>query len=47
MSKPTLQDQIDAANAYEALFVPALFGEWAGKVADVAQIQPGPVEVIR
>lgn len=25
MTEPTLQAQIDAANAYEALFVPALF----------------------
>lgn len=41
MSESTLQTQIDAANAYEALFVPALFGEWATKVADAAQIQPG------
>jgi SAM-dependent methyltransferase len=41
MDKPTLQAQVDAANAYEALFVPALFGQWAPKVADAAQIQPG------
>jgi SAM-dependent methyltransferase len=41
MSEPTLQTQIDAANAYEALFVPALFGQWAPKVADAAQFQPG------
>jgi SAM-dependent methyltransferase len=41
MSEPTLQAQIDAANAYEALFVPALFGQWAPKVVDAAQIQPG------
>jgi SAM-dependent methyltransferase len=41
MSEPTLQAQIDAAQAYEALFVPALFGQWATKVADVAQLQPG------
>lgn len=41
MSEPTLQAQIDAAHAYEALFVPALFGQWAGKVADAAQIRPG------
>lgn len=37
----TLQAQIDAANAYEALFVPALFRQWAGKVADTAGIRPG------
>ena len=41
MSEPTLQAQIDAANAYEALFVPALFGQWAPKVADAAQIKSG------
>lgn len=41
MSEPMLQAQIDAAHAYEALFVPALFAQWAPKVADAAQIQPG------
>lgn len=41
MGEPTLQAQVDAANAYEALFVPALFGQWAPRVADAAQIQPG------
>ena len=41
MSEPTLQAQINAANAYETLLVPALFGQWALKVADAAQIQPG------
>jgi SAM-dependent methyltransferase len=40
VTQPT-QAQIDAANAYEALMVPALFGEWAQKVADAAQIQAG------
>lgn len=41
MSESMLQAQIDAANAYEALFVPALFGQWAPKVADAVQVQPG------
>ena len=41
MTESMLQAQIDAANAYEALFVPALFGQWAPKVADAARIQPG------
>lgn len=41
MSEPSLQAPIEAANAYEALFVPALFGQWAPKVADAAHIQPG------
>jgi ubiquinone/menaquinone biosynthesis C-methylase UbiE len=41
MSEPTLRAEIDAASAYEALFVPALFGQWAAKVAGAARIQPG------
>ena len=32
---------IAAARAYEALFVPALFGAWAPKLADAAGLQPG------
>jgi SAM-dependent methyltransferase len=31
----------DAARAYEALFVPALFEQWTPVVADLAQIRPG------
>jgi SAM-dependent methyltransferase len=34
------QTLLDAANAYEALFVPALFGQWAPLVADAAAIRP-------
>jgi SAM-dependent methyltransferase len=41
MNDPALQAQIDAAKAYEALMVPALFGQWAPAVADAAHIQPG------
>lgn len=41
MDEPGLQSQIDAANAYEALFVPAVFGQWAPIVADAAGILPG------
>lgn len=41
MTEPTLQAQIDAANAYEALFVPALFGPWAPRLADAAKFQAG------
>jgi ubiquinone/menaquinone biosynthesis C-methylase UbiE len=41
MNDITLQDQIDAAKAYESLLVPALFGQWAVKVTDAAQIQSG------
>lgn len=36
-----LSEQIDAARAYEALFVPALFGSWAAVVADAAGLRPG------
>lgn len=41
MSESMWQAQINAAKAYEGLFVPALFGQWAPKVADAARIQPG------
>lgn len=41
MTAPTLQAQLDAATAYESLFVPALFAPWAPKVADAAQVGPG------
>lgn len=41
MSDPTLRAQVDAANAYESLMVPALFGQWAAVVVDAARIGPG------
>ena len=41
MSDSDLQAQVAAAKAYEEFFVPALFGEWASRVATVAQIQRG------
>jgi SAM-dependent methyltransferase len=41
MSESTAQAHIDAAHAYEALFGPALFNQWAAKVADAANVQPG------
>ncbi len=41
MSDSALQAEIEAAKAYESLFVPALFGQWAPRVADVAGIQSG------
>lgn len=41
MREPSLQTEIDVAKAYEALFVPALFRQWAPKVADAAHIQSG------
>jgi SAM-dependent methyltransferase len=41
MSEPTLEQQINAAHAYEALFVPALFLQWTSKVAAAAQVRAG------
>ena len=41
MSESGLQSQIDAAKAYESLFVPALFGQWVTTVADSAHVQAG------
>ena len=41
MSDSTLQRQIEAAKAYEALFVAALFEPWAPRVAQAAGIRPG------
>lgn len=35
------QAQIDAANAYEQLFVPCLLQEWAPRVADAAKVRRG------
>jgi SAM-dependent methyltransferase len=40
MKEPATPAQIDAAGAYESLFVPALFGQWAPHVADAAAIAP-------
>jgi SAM-dependent methyltransferase len=33
--------EVAAAKAYEALFVPALFGEWASKIVDAAGLSAG------
>lgn len=41
MNDPALQVQTEAATAYQALFVPALFQEWAPWVVAAANIQPG------
>ncbi len=41
MAEPVSDEQLDAATAYEALMVPALFGQWAGRVVDAAAIRPG------
>ena len=41
MSDSGLEAQIAAAKAYEQFFVPALFGQWASRVAAAARVQPG------
>lgn len=41
MSDLQLQALVEAARAYEALFVPALFAQWAPRVADAARLAPG------
>ncbi|MGD9903756.1 MAG: methyltransferase domain-containing protein [Vicinamibacterales bacterium] len=41
MGNPTLDAQITAAKAYEALFVPALFGQWAAPLVDAAHVGAG------
>jgi len=41
MNAPELQQMIDAAIAYESFFVPALFLEWAPRLADAARVGPG------
>lgn len=41
MNDLALQPQVDAAEAYEEFFVPALFRPWAARLADAAQLRPG------
>lgn len=41
MSNPSLEAEVAAAKAYEALFVPALFGQWASRIADAANLVAG------
>jgi SAM-dependent methyltransferase len=41
MTTPVPQALLEAGTAYEALFVPALFGQWAPTVADAAQVKSG------
>ena len=41
MSEVMMQEQIAAATAYEELFVPAVFGQWAPVVAQAAGVEPG------
>ena len=40
MDGPDRHSRIAAATAYEELFVPALFRQWAGRVADAARLRP-------
>jgi SAM-dependent methyltransferase len=41
MSDPEMENQIAAARAYEELFVPALFRQWAPQVVEAGRIRPG------
>jgi SAM-dependent methyltransferase len=41
MVRPPSPAEIEGARAYEALFVPALFGEWAPRMADAARVGHG------
>jgi ubiquinone/menaquinone biosynthesis C-methylase UbiE len=41
MSESTLQAQIEAAAAYERLFVPALFQQWSARLIEAADVKPG------
>lgn len=41
MTESSLQSQIDAAQAYESLFVPALFGQWTKDMVNAAQLKAG------
>lgn len=41
MTTPSMEEQIAAARAYEELFVPALFRQWAPLLAKAAHVSPG------
>lgn len=41
MSEPGLNALVDAARAYELLFVPALFGQWPPMILDAARVELG------
>lgn len=41
MTMPGLREQIAAAQAYEDLFVPSLFRQWAPILAEAARVSPG------
>ena len=40
-STETFELSTEAADAYERTFVPALFADWAGRLVDLARIEPG------
>ena len=41
MAEPTFEELLNAAQAYEQFFVPALFQQWASRVVDAAVLRPG------
>jgi ubiquinone/menaquinone biosynthesis C-methylase UbiE len=41
MNKPSVDEQISGARAYEALHVPAVFRQWCPRVLDAAGVVPG------
>lgn len=41
MAEQTWQVSSEAAEIYEAKFVPAIFGEWAPRIADAVAVEPG------
>lgn len=41
MADADVEAQVAGARAYEELFVAALFGPWAARIADAAQLAPG------
>lgn len=41
MTESNSEAEVEAAEAYESLFIPALFGEWAPRVADAAGLGDG------
>src|SRR5262245_47026261 len=41
MDNSGIEDQVAAANAYEALLVPALFGQWPSRVLEAVNLEAG------
>ena len=40
MPDPTLEEQIEAAEAYEGLYVPALFAQFATELIEATELGP-------